>query len=93
MPPQSTVVFEITLPGVQAPVGGVLDEEDEEVEVLDELVEELTEELLWLDDELLLDAELEALLVATEHSFTPPATLVPAPKVTSPQTKLPDNVL
>jgi hypothetical protein len=28
-----------------------------------------------------------------EHSFVPPATLVPEPKVTSPQTKLPLRVL
>src|SRR5690242_244730 len=68
----------------------------EVVVVLDELElldDELDEELL----ELLLDEELELLLeleavpepLGIEHSFTPPATRVPAPKVASLQTKVP----
>jgi hypothetical protein len=93
MPPQSTVVFEITLPGAQAPVA-----EELELEVaLDAALELAALELLLA---LLLDAALEAELaledevpLGTEHSLTPPATLVPLPKVTSPQTKLPDRVL
>jgi hypothetical protein len=59
-----------------------------EVVELEELLLEDEEELD--DDELLLEVELvlpEPLGI--EHSFTPPGTLVPAPKVTSPQTKLP----
>lgn len=67
----------------------LLDDEDE-LELDDEL------ELL-LDDEELLDEELEELeeppLPGIEHSFTPPGTLAPTPKVTSPQTKLPLNIL
>lgn len=105
MPPQSTVVFEITLPGVQEPPPDELDDElldelelllddedeleeeeleDEELELLDE------EELDELDEEELLDDELPD---GTEHSLVPPATLVPAPKVASEQTKLPDSTL
>jgi hypothetical protein len=42
-----------------------------------------------------LELELELVLVpdGTEHSSVPPATFVPAPNVTSPQTKLPVSVL
>jgi hypothetical protein len=66
--------------------------DDELVEVVElEPVELLDEELL---EELLLEVEvvLEPPL-GIEHSFTPPETLVPAPKVTSPQTKLPLSTL
>lgn len=43
-------------------------------------------------------AELDVLLTADalagiEHSLVPPDTFVPAPNVTSPHTKLPDNIL
>jgi hypothetical protein len=80
-----------------------LDELDElELELLDDELEELVEPVVELeellledeeeldDDELLLEVELvlEPPL-GIEHSFTPPGTLVPAPKVASPQTKLP----
>jgi hypothetical protein len=68
--------------------------DDELVEVVElEPVELLDEELLE-EDELLLEVELvlEPPL-GIEHSFTPPETLVPAPKVTSPQTKLPLSTL
>jgi hypothetical protein len=63
------------------------DEELEELELLDELDEEF--------EELLLDDELDELPedLGIEHSLTPPGTLVPAPKVTSPQTKLPLSTL
>src|SRR5690349_9064480 len=66
----------------------------EVVVVLDELElldDELDEELL----ELLLDDELELVLepLGIEHSLTPPATRVPAPKVASLQTKLPLRTL
>lgn len=72
-----------------------LDEEDDEED--DELEEEL--ELLELDEEL--DEELELLEEldelelpeGTEHSLVPPATRVPAPKVASEQTKLPERTL
>jgi hypothetical protein len=77
----------------------LLDEElelddDELEELLDEL-DELDDELLELDEledeELLLDEleELDELPPGIEHSFTPPATRVPAPKVASWQRKLP----
>lgn len=80
------------------------DELDEELELL--LDEDEDELLLLLDDEL--DDELELLLdedddeeeddddelpLGTEHSFTPPDTLLPAPKVASEQTKLPLSTL
>ena len=100
MPPQSTVVLEITLPGAQEPVAPpLLDELLDELELLEELEDELLdeelllEELEELDDEL--DEELEPplLLIGMEHSLVPPETLLPAPKVTSPQTKLPVSVL
>jgi hypothetical protein len=63
--------------------------------LLDEGVLELELELL-LDEELLgleLLMELDDVPEGTEHSFVPPATLVPVPKVTSPQTKLPLSTL
>jgi hypothetical protein len=46
-----------------------------------------------LEDEELFELELLLAPDGTEHSLVPPATLVPAPKVTSPQTKLPERVL
>jgi hypothetical protein len=66
----------------------LLEEELEELEPEEELLddEELEEEEL---DEL----ELPELLLGIEHSLTPPGTLVPAPKVTSPQIKLPLSTL
>lgn len=80
--------------------------DEEELELDDELEEELElEELLLeldedeLDDELddvELDEELEddePLPDGAEHSLTPPATLLPAPKVASEQTKLPLSTL
>lgn len=62
---------------------------DEDWLVLSELLDK--ELLLELEDrldeiELVVDFEME-------HSFVPPETLVPAPKVTSPQIKLPLNSL
>lgn len=97
IPPQSTVVFEITLPGVHAPLPP--DELDEdELELLDEeelelLEDELDEELLELDEEEELLDEEDELPEGTEHSLVPPATLVPAPKVASEHTKLPVSTL
>jgi hypothetical protein len=66
-------------------------DELEELELLLEL-EEFDE--LELEDELL-DEELElpVPLPGIEHSFTPPGTRVPAPKVVSEQTKLPLSIL
>ena len=69
--------------------------------LLDELlvVVELLELELLLDDELLtelateLATELDDAPEGMEHSFVPPATLVPVPKVTSLQTKLPLRIL
>jgi hypothetical protein len=68
--------------------------DDELVEVVELEPVELLEEELLEEDELLLEVELvlEPPL-GIEHSFTPPGTLVPAPKVTSPQTKLPLSTL
>jgi len=66
---------------------------DEELE-LDELLEDELE--LLEEDELLLEEELELLEplpLGIEHSFTPPATRVPAPKVASLQTKVPLRIL
>lgn len=74
---------------------------------LEELLELLDEELLLedeelLEDELLLLLELEELEeldepppepLGIEHSLMPPGTRVPAPKVASPQTKLPFSVM
>jgi hypothetical protein len=74
-------------------------EEDELLEELDvlELEElELEEELLDDDElllELLLDDELLEPPPGIEHSFTPPGTRVPAPKVASLQIKLPLSTL
>jgi hypothetical protein len=67
--------------------------EDDELEELDELELELDDELLdeELDELLLEDDELEPLGI--EHSLIPPGTIVPAPKVTSPQIKLPFSSL
>jgi len=62
----------------------VVVEDDEEEEEEDRLEDELDTELP-ADDELVPEG--------TEHSLVPPATLVPAPKVTSPHTKLPLSVL
>lgn len=58
--------------------------EDEEDELEELLLLELEEEEL---DELLLDP------LGIEHSLIPPGTRVPAPKVTSPQMKLPFSVM
>jgi hypothetical protein len=69
--------------------------EVEEV-LLEEELEELEEfepEDELLDDEELDELELPEPLFGIEHSLTPPGTLVPAPKVTSPQTKLPLSTL
>jgi hypothetical protein len=69
--------------------------EDEELELLDEdeLEEPAPEEELL--DELLLEEELELPVppLGVEHSLTPPATRVPAPKVASLQTKVPLSIL
>jgi hypothetical protein len=82
--------------------------EDDELELLDEeeLEEPVPEEELLedellddelLDEELLLEEELEleppVPPPGTEHSLTPPATRVPAPKVASLQTKVPLSIL
>lgn len=68
------------------------DELEEELELLElELDEELDEELELLEELDELD-ELE-LPEGTEHSLVPPATRVPAPKVASEQTKLPERTL
>jgi hypothetical protein len=58
-----------------------------------ELDEELDDDELVLLDELLLDVVLEPVPLGTEHSLIPPGTMVPAPKVTSPQMKLPFKVM
>ena len=97
MPPQSTVVLVITLPGAQL-FGGTVELEALE-ELCDELDfdEELLDGVLLLDDllEELLDFELLTELVdvpeGTEHSFVPPAIL--PPNVASLQTKVPVIVL
>jgi hypothetical protein len=68
----------------------------DELELLDdELDEELLELLLEDELELLLDELLELVLepLGIEHSFTPPAIRVPAPKVASLQTKVPLRIL
>lgn len=68
----------------------LLDEERLELE-LDEIEvneDELDEELLLELDERLDEIEL-VVDFEIEHSLVPPETLVPAPKVTSPQMKLP----
>jgi signal transduction histidine kinase len=73
----------------------LLDEERLELE-LDEIEvneDELDEELLLELDERLDEIELVVVDFAIEHSLVPPETLVPAPKVTSPQIKLPLNSL
>jgi hypothetical protein len=94
-------------PDVELDVELLLEEllEDEllELELLDEeeLEEPVPEEELLddelLDDELLLEEELELELpvppLGMEHSLTPPATRVPAPKVASLQTKVPLSIL
>jgi hypothetical protein len=61
--------------------------DDELLELLDELELDDVDELLELEE--LLDEELPVPLPGIEHSLTPPATRVPAPKVASLQTKLP----
>lgn len=68
-----------------------LDEDEPEEDELDEeeLDELLDEELLEEEEE----EEDEPPPLGAEHSFTPPATRVPAPKVASLQTKLPLRVL
>jgi hypothetical protein len=75
-------------------------EEELELELEEVLPVELDEELdddelVLLDelDELLLDVVLEPVPLGTEHSLIPPGTMVPAPKVTSPQMKLPFKVM
>ena len=67
----------------------------DELELLLELlVDEELEELELLEDELeLLDEDELLAPPGLEHSLTPPATRVPAPKVASLQTKLPLNTL
>jgi len=72
-------------------------DDDEELELLDEELELEDDEELELDE----DDELELLddeddvepPLGCEHSFVPPATCVPTPKVDSPQTKLPERTL
>jgi hypothetical protein len=69
---------------------------DDELELLEEL--ELDEELDEEDELELLDEELEELLdepvpLGIEHSLIPPGTNVPAPKVASPQVKLPFSII
>jgi hypothetical protein len=88
---------------VQAMTDDVLDEDFDELEeetleltedfeLLDELGVALLDEELAL--ELLLDETLDdEVPEGAEHSLVPPATLVPAPKVASLQTKLPDRTL
>ncbi|GAA5158911.1 hypothetical protein GCM10025770_04260 [Viridibacterium curvum] len=93
-PPLARVAQPMTL----SPVGGETEDVAEELLELTTLLdEEEDEDLLLIDDELEEleeGAELEVLVpLGTEHSLVPPATLVPAPKVTSPQTKLPTRVL
>ena len=72
---------------------------EDELELLEEPeLEELDEELDEEDELELLDEELEELLdepvpLGIEHSLIPPGTNVPAPKVTSPQVKLPFSVI
>ncbi|GAB2882570.1 hypothetical protein GCM10027046_08500 [Uliginosibacterium flavum] len=73
-----------------------LDEEellelDEELELLEEELDEL--ELLLEELDELEELELLLGLLEIEHSLVPPATLVPAPKVASLQTKLPERTL
>jgi hypothetical protein len=75
-----------------------LDEDDElEDDELEELDEELDEDELLDEDDEELELELEptppVALKGIEHSFTPPATRVPAPKVASLQTKVPLSIL
>ncbi len=66
-----------------------------ELALLDEAALDVAALLEALLELALLEAALEALEVplGAEHSLVPPATLVPAPKVTSPQTKLPESTL
>ena len=84
----------MTVPLVTVPPEELDEEELLELELEDELElleDELDEELELLLDELEELDELE--LLEIEHSLLPPATLVPAPKVASLQTKLPESVL
>jgi hypothetical protein len=73
-------------------------------ELIDDATELFTEELVTTEDLLLDELEIILELAAlelltgvvpfeTEHSLVPPDTFVPVPKVTSPHTKLPLNVL
>jgi hypothetical protein len=65
-------------------------------ELLEDELDELLEDELLLDEELLLELDeelLDAPPPGAEHSLTPPATRVPAPKVASLQTKLPLRIL
>ena len=83
----------------------LLELELDELELLLELLEEeefeleeVAEELLLdedelFDEELLLDEEPEPAPSGIEHSLTPPATRVPAPKVASLQMKPPLRIL
>lgn len=72
-------------------------DEGKELAMLVDLLLERDDLLLERDDVLIELAILDLLDVAVpegiEHSLVPPATLVPAPKVISPQTKLPLRVL
>jgi hypothetical protein len=67
----------------------------EELELLEDEFDELLEDELLLDAELLLELDEELLEppAGAEHSFTPPGTRVPAPKVASLQIKLPLSIL
>jgi signal transduction histidine kinase len=71
----------------------LLDEERLELDEIEVNEDELDEELLLELDERLDEIELVVVDFAIEHSLVPPETLVPAPKVTSPQIKLPLNSL
>jgi len=87
-----------------SPVGAGTDEAVDELTLEAMLEDERLELATLLDATLLelllatllalLELELEVLVpLGAEHSLVPPETLVPAPKVTSPQTKLPVRVL
>jgi hypothetical protein len=77
----------------------LLELEDEELELLEdeELLELDEDELLELEDDELEDELDEPVppvaLSGIEHSFTPPATRVPAPNVASLHTNVPLSIL
>lgn len=70
----------------------LLDEERLELDEIEVNEDELDEELLLELDERMDEIEL-VVDFEIEHSLVPPETLVPEPKVTSPQMKLPLNSL